>query len=197
MGRHTRFDRNTVLDHTLSLFWSRGFAASSVRQLEEVTDLHPGSIYHQFQNKEGLYLAVLQRYIEHQLTRRIEKHLSSGQTLEGLRRFFTSGYRHPKNEQYRNCCFLACSSTELHLLPDEARTLVHNGLAQIQQAMEQWLQKAVEKSILPADFDCADRAREMTSFFLGLQLLARIKPNQHQLDSQVKSSLQHILQLSR
>ena len=106
MGRHTRFDRNTILDHTLPLFWSRGFAASSVRQLEEVTDLHPGSLYHQFHNKEGLYLAVLHRYVDHQLTERIDRYLLSGSPLEGLRRFFTSGYRHSKDEQYRNCCFL-------------------------------------------------------------------------------------------
>lgn len=190
MGRHASFDKDKVLDNALMLFWSRGFAASSLRQLEEVTDLHPGSLYHHFQSKEGLYLCALEHYISHYLHPRIEKHLISGNPIEGLRRFLTSGYRHSREEQYRNCCFVACTSTELHLLPETASQLVNLALDDIQQA----LSKQVSRFNSAPPQSNLDLASELTNFFLGLQLMARIKANQHQLDQLVKCSLQHILQ---
>ncbi|MGI9280838.1 MAG: TetR/AcrR family transcriptional regulator [Endozoicomonas sp.] len=193
MGRHTSFNKDKALDNALTLFWSRGFSASSLRQLEEVTDLHPGSLYHHFKNKEGLYLHVLQYYIEHYLQLRIQKHLGSGPPLEGLRRFLTAGYRHPRDMQYQNCCFLACTSTELHLLPEQAAELVKQAVNNIQQALLTQILKGAEKKLISPNLSSTDAARELTSFFLGLQLMARISPNQHQLDLLVKHSLQHIL----
>ncbi|WP_252176749.1 TetR/AcrR family transcriptional regulator [Endozoicomonas sp. 4G] len=193
MGRHTSFNKDKALDNALALFWSRGFSASSLRQLEEATDLHPGSLYYHFKNKEGLYLQVLQYYIDHYLQLRIDKHLSSGPPLEGLRRFLTAGYRHSRDRQYQNCCFLACTSTELHLLPDQAAELVRQAVDRIQQALLAQILNSAEKNLIAPGLSSTDAARELTSFFLGLQLMARINPNQHQLDLLVKRSLGHIL----
>ena len=193
MGRLKRFDPTTVLEQTLALFWSRGFAASSVRQLEEVTDLHPGSLYHQFQSKEGLYLAVLRHYIDHKLTLRLHNSLATNPPLDGLRRFFTSGYRNPKDEQYQNCCFLACATTELHLLPIEAKELINTGLEKIEQALDLQLQKAQQKAMLQKDINTRKTAQELVVFFLGLQLKARLQTNQRTLDNQVVATLQQVL----
>ncbi|UYM14556.1 TetR/AcrR family transcriptional regulator [Endozoicomonas euniceicola] len=192
MGRHSTFDKETVLKSALALFWSRGFTATSLRQLEEVTELHPGSLYHHFKNKEGLYLNVLKYYLEHDMHTRINRYLTGDSPLDGIRRFLTTSYRHHQEEHYRNCCFLACSSVELHLLPQEARNLVNQGVTDIQSAFEKQLSQLADKGYrLPKD--SSETARQLACLFLGLQLFARIKPNQHQLDTMVKTSLQQIL----
>ena len=190
MGRHAAFDRDSVLDNALTLFWSRGYSATSLRQLEEVTELHPGSLYYHFQNKEGLYLSTLDFYLNHDLRARIEQYLNPASSEDGLRRFLTTGYRHSKEEQFRNCCFLACTSTELHLLPEQARELVNRGLDTLRNALESQLQQISPES---DHSTYSDKAQELISFFLGLQLLARVTPNQHQLDALVKHTLHQIL----
>ncbi|MGB1272266.1 MAG: TetR/AcrR family transcriptional regulator, partial [Endozoicomonas sp.] len=103
MGRHSSFNRQQVLADALSLFWSRGFSATSLKQLEEVTEMHPGSLYYHFRNKEQLYLAVLEYYLKWHLQPRIHKHLVYSSGLTGLRRFFTSGYRHNQDLAFQNC----------------------------------------------------------------------------------------------
>lgn len=197
MGRHSTFEKETVLKNALALFWSRGFAATSLRQLEEVTELHPGSLYHHFKNKEGLYISVLKYYLEHDMQIRINRYLTGDSPLDGIRRFLTSSYRNHQEEYYRNCCFLACSSVELHQLPQEARDLINKGITDIQSAFEKQLSQLADKGYkLPKDplpKDAAETARQLTCLFLGLQLFARVRPNQHQLDTMVKSSLQRIL----
>ena len=192
MGRHSNFEKETVLKNALALFWSRGFTATSLRQLEEVTELHPGSLYHHFKNKEGLYISVLKYYLEHDMQIRINRYLTGDSPLDGIRRFLTTRYRNHQEEHYRNCCFLACSSVELHQLPQEARNLVDQGMTDIQSAFEQQLSQLADKGYkLPES--TSETARQLVCLFLGLQLFARIKPNQHQLDTMVKSSLQQIL----
>ena len=203
MGRHSNFEKETVLKNALALFWSRGFTATSLRQLEEVTELHPGSLYHHFKNKEGLYISVLKYYLEHDMKIRINRYLTGDSPLDGIRRFLTTRYRNHQEEHYRNCCFLACSSVELHQLPQEARDLVNKGITDIQSAFEKQLSQLADKGYNPLPKDSlskdtlskgtAETARQLTCLFLGLQLFARVRPNQHQLDTMVKSSLQRIL----
>lgn len=194
MGRHAAFDKQSVLDNALTLFWSRGYSATSLRQLEEVTELHPGSLYHHFKSKDGLYLGTLEFYLSHYFQKRIEQYLNPTLSIDGLRRFLTTGYRHSKEEQFRNCCFLACTSTELHLLPEQAATFVSQGIDSLRNALRRQVHNITSGQQLSTEYN-ETTAQELISFFLGLQLLARITPNQHQLDALVKHSLNQILQV--
>ncbi len=193
MGRSITFERHTVLEKSLALFWSRGFAAASLRQLEEVTELNPGSLYYHFTNKEQLFLASLKHYIECHLQPRIERHLNSRKPLEGLRRFFTSGYRHAPDEQYKNCCFLACTTSDLHLLPSLAAELICSGLDAIQSGFKNHLKQATEKELVDSQHSTEELAQEFCHLYLSIQLMAKLRPNQHQLDTIIRQSLATLL----
>ncbi len=193
MGRPITFDRHTVLNNALALFWSRGFAASSLRQLEEVTELNPGSLYYHFTNKELLFQATLRHYVDHPLSARISKNLSTGNPLEGIRRFLTSGYRHREEEQFKNCCFLACACTELPLLPDTTIELINSGIGIIRSGFQQQLERACKGGLVASPRSSESLSLELSNLYLALQLLARARPNQKQLDDTVRQSLNHLL----
>ena len=188
MGRPSSFNRQQVLSDALDLFWSRGFHACSLKQLEDVTQMHPGSLYYHFQNKEQLYLMVLEHYLQWQLQPRIDKYLTYSPKQPGLRRFFTSGYRHRAENSYRNCCFLVSASSELHMLPAAAK-LAQRGMAMLQGGFL----SAVNKLDGTLDADQTVIAGELLNLYLSLQLMARVNPNQHTLDSQVRRSLDNLL----
>lgn len=59
-----QFDRNEVIDRSIQLFWQNGFSASSMQQVVKTTGLQPGSIYHAFGSKEGLFREALEGYAE-------------------------------------------------------------------------------------------------------------------------------------
>lgn len=46
----------------MEVFWRAGYQGASLQQLRAATGLGPGSLYAAFGNKEGLYLAALERY---------------------------------------------------------------------------------------------------------------------------------------
>ncbi|MCB9871237.1 MAG: TetR/AcrR family transcriptional regulator [Planctomycetes bacterium] len=62
MARAREFDADATLDRCLDLFWAKGFAGVSIRDLEQATGLGRQSLYSAFGNKEALFAAVLDRY---------------------------------------------------------------------------------------------------------------------------------------
>ncbi|MBB1322670.1 TetR/AcrR family transcriptional regulator [Shewanella sp. SR43-8] len=56
------FAREDVLDKVITLFWQNGYAATSIQQITKATGLNPGSLYYEFESKEGLFQAALARY---------------------------------------------------------------------------------------------------------------------------------------
>lgn len=51
--------RQRLLDSALHLFTTRGFAATSVREIVERAGLTKPALYYHFRSKEGIYLAIL------------------------------------------------------------------------------------------------------------------------------------------
>lgn len=60
-GRSTR-DR--ILDVAMRLFWSEGYQATPVSRILGEAGVHAGSLYHVFDSKRDLLIAVLDRYLE-------------------------------------------------------------------------------------------------------------------------------------
>jgi len=62
-GRPKVFDREAALDKAMTLFWQHGYEATSLSDLVEATGAKAPTLYAEFTNKEGLFRAVLDRYI--------------------------------------------------------------------------------------------------------------------------------------
>ena len=52
MVRPKAFDPDSVLDHAMKTFWSKGFMATTVQDLVESTGLGRGSLYNAFTSKD-------------------------------------------------------------------------------------------------------------------------------------------------
>ncbi|MBC9878987.1 TetR/AcrR family transcriptional regulator [Bradyrhizobium sp. INPA01-394B] len=62
IGRPREFDPDVALDQALTLFWSKGYEATSMMDLVEVIGANKPSLYAVFGSKEELFLKVLERY---------------------------------------------------------------------------------------------------------------------------------------
>ena len=62
MARTATFDRQEILTRARDLFWRKGYHATSLKDLEQVLELKPGSIYAAFGSKEKLFAEALTDY---------------------------------------------------------------------------------------------------------------------------------------
>lgn len=95
MARPRTFDEDRLLAGAMHVFRRQGFAASSVRDLEEATGLTSGSLYNSYRDKRGLFEAACAHYNRTVLARRIEDHAPEGAGIAGLQRLFLSLLHEP------------------------------------------------------------------------------------------------------
>lgn len=62
MARPRSFDENEVLDRVTRTFWERGYANTSIADLEAASGLGRQSLYSAFGDKHALFLRALDRY---------------------------------------------------------------------------------------------------------------------------------------
>lgn len=63
MGRTATFDRADVIESARDLFWSHGYEATTIPDLEQATGLKRSSLYHAFGSKKGLFDEVVENYL--------------------------------------------------------------------------------------------------------------------------------------
>jgi len=73
MARPREFDEDAVLDAAVQCFWSRGYEATSVRDLIEKTGITGASLYNAFGDKRALYQKALGHYVEGSISKRIRR----------------------------------------------------------------------------------------------------------------------------
>lgn len=61
-GRPRSFDEQQVLERARDVFWSNGYAATSIQDLVDALEVQRGSLYAAFGDKRRLYLKAVQLY---------------------------------------------------------------------------------------------------------------------------------------
>ena len=63
-GRPRAFDRDLALERAMELFREHGFEGTSLSDLTQAMGLSPSSLYATFGDKEALYRAAVERYLD-------------------------------------------------------------------------------------------------------------------------------------
>ena len=129
MGRPKSFNRAETLDRATQLFWKKGFADTSLQDLESKTGVNKSGLYAEFKGKDDLFTECVKRFSQisegvailstQPLGRRnIERLLLAGQTCKG-----------------QKGCFLANSVREFAILPGRARQEIREHMARVHEAV--------------------------------------------------------------
>jgi len=89
MARPKEFDCDVVLDKAMALFWRQGYEATSIQDLVTHMGINRQSLYDTFGSKRQLYLAVMDRYIDRVVSRRLTVVNASSAATGAIRQFFS------------------------------------------------------------------------------------------------------------
>ncbi|MDQ0931121.1 TetR/AcrR family transcriptional regulator [Streptomyces turgidiscabies] len=171
MGRKQLWDQAEVLTSAMRLFRRRGYLGASLRDIEEATGLHPGSLYRVFESKEGLFRAALDAYNEQVVQGRVRVHLlEPADPVAGIRSFFTSAFETGLDPDPG--CLLTNTAVESFTVP-QAATGVRRGLDAIESGFADALTRARTLGLLSADLDVEVSAAQLLALYQGLLVLVR------------------------
>lgn len=129
MGRPKAFKRTEVLDKATLIFWQKGFAETSLQDLEKATGVNKSGLYAEFKDKQDLFEACLEHYIVNSAAVKtlIQEPLGWGNIEEFLALT-------PAIPQVRGC-FCTNTLREIHNLPVAAQNSVKNHFVNLEQLL--------------------------------------------------------------
>lgn len=177
MARPREFDEATVLDAAVQCFWSRGYDATSVRDLIESTGMTAASLYNAFGDKRALYERALDRYIEGSIADRI-KRFEKLPPRQAIDAFFTEILKRSLADKGRKGCMLV--NAALDVAPHDAE--FQKVIAGVLLGIEGFFFKCVEggqaNGTVTRAFSADDLARHLLGTLIGIRVLARVRPDQ-------------------
>ncbi len=88
--RYKEYNVNRVLEQAIRLFWEHSFMGCSINTLVEETGVNRFSLYHEFENKEGILYASLKLYKERYCDQKFSILKEEGEMREILKKFYLS-----------------------------------------------------------------------------------------------------------
>ncbi|MEU7908815.1 TetR/AcrR family transcriptional regulator [Actinoplanes sp. NPDC049118] len=174
MGRRPTWNEPELLRTVMAVFRRKGFAHTSVQDLQEATGLHPGSLYKAYGSKEGLFTAALAAYNEQVAARRVQFHLDeTDPPLRGLHTFFASTFSDSDSEEANPGCLLTNTAIEAPMLPGIGRDGVAAGLELIETGFRRMLERAVATGDLAPTAPTDQLAAELLALYQGVLVLVR------------------------
>lgn len=173
MARPRSFDTDEVLSEMMLLFWQQGYEATSIRELEQVSGLNSPSLYGAFGDKESLFTAVLQRYLDTVIVPAIES--VAGLGADGIRLMFSSII--DKDPALPRGCLLSVTSSEAAALGPLPLEVLSQGVALVRSALRNGLVQAIEAGSLDPSVDASATADLLLALYQGIQGLQRSSPD--------------------
>jgi AcrR family transcriptional regulator len=166
-GRPPGFDREAVVSAAASAFWSKGFAKTTLDDLEAATGADRSTLYNSFGGKEGLYRSAAAAYVasaEHELFEPLYRG-SAGVAdildfIDRLDKMFRSGENPP------GCL----------IVNDMAASIDPEATSRYLELLENGLKTAIERASASGEIDPArvhDRCQFLTAAVIGVNLVNR------------------------
>ena len=172
-GPPRQFDESEVLRIASDVFRERGFARTSLTEIQERAGLSRQSLYNAFANKEALFSAVLELYEREQLTALANILQGAGTGRERLLAAFSSLAKSARDADCPGCLF-GNSAGEIGNLDPEVHSRLLRGFALVENAALSAARDAIAEGDLEASLAPRDVARLVVSLIEGVSLFNRL-----------------------
>lgn len=189
MGRHKEFDRDTVLEHAMEVFWEKGYEATSIQELVTRMQINRGSLYDTFGDKHSLFLTALDHYRDRQVSQRLKSLLKADEGIESIRGFFEGLVTAWMGDRGCQGCFMVNATVELAIRDDEAAGKFAAHMAAVEDAFYRTLLRARKQGELKNHDDLRALARYLVNSANGLCVMAKVSPDRAVLEDIVSVTL--------
>ena len=154
--------RERLLAVAMTLFWEKGYGATSIQDILRQDDVHAGSLYHVFPTKQELLVAVLERYRDGLYPMLVDP--AWADVSDPIERIFALLAKYRALLVMTDCsygCPIGSLALELHEPDPPVRALLAANFDRWTQAIERCLNDAGSR--IPKDVN----RRELASFVLA------------------------------
>lgn len=184
MPRVEIFNRDEVLEKVVHLFHNKGFNATSMQDLVDVTGLNRSSIYNSFGSKKELYNESLRAY-KQKANKYVQKVLiHTSEPKETIRKIFAT-----TPEDKANGCFLGNCTTEMANQDQEIKGFLKNNLNSMQDLFEELVARGQSSGSINSNKTAKEYAAYLFTALQGLRITGILLNEQNEFESIVNTIL--------
>ncbi|MEX0383467.1 TetR/AcrR family transcriptional regulator [Spiribacter sp. 1M153] len=172
MPRTATHSRDKSLDRALNLFWRQGFTGTSLRDIENVLDMRPGSIYATFGSKHALFSEALDRYAARTMAELEATIAAEPSPIAGLAAYIRMLGRLRERGDTTTVCMLVKSLIEFGDCEAVVRSKVDDLLARMEARFIDRLGDAQALGEVPKGLDPERLGRRLQADIVGLRTYA-------------------------
>lgn len=195
MKRARPYDREAALDAALNLFWTKGYHATSLKDLEAALNMKPGSIYAAFSSKEALYLAALERYSHLHRDRLRKLGEEAGSPLKALADLMRNVAQCSSDDPDCRPCMLIKTLVDVTTDDDQIARQSRQYLDEVRNEVAALFALAKSKGELPPDADPLRLAQRYQSELSALKIEAHCATDREGLLALAEDMAQQFEQL--
>jgi AcrR family transcriptional regulator len=188
-GRPRQYDRDAVLGSAVDLFSTQGFDATSLDDLSAAMSMTRPSIYNAFGDKESVYLAALDHFVEG-MRLATAKVLS---TESDLATALTKAYHGALDVYFLNDpargCFVFCTAPVEALTHASIQRRMNDVLGEIDALFEGKFREAQKSGQFPSDASPKSAAKLAHAVLHSLAIRSRAGESKRSLHQMVKYSV--------
>lgn len=162
MARPKAFAPDEVLLKAIQVFWSKGFAATSMEDLVQAMGINRASMYNAFGNKHALYMKALNAYWETVMLPPLELFVQSGNMLAALAQF-----------QDQGGCFLLSCMSELSSADPEVAEYTGQNIERIRVMIQEGVERERAAGLWPTVQSSAEAASLVLTCLVGMRMLSK------------------------
>jgi TetR/AcrR family transcriptional repressor of nem operon len=180
MPRTKAFDPDEALDRAMRVFWEGGYEATSVEALVQATGVNRASLYGAFGDKHALFLKALERYTGAGLFAAVEKMDRTAPVRDLLAALFDRLIARAHDRRGVGC-LLTNTICEFGSRDPDVLEAARQALARMENALDLLVRRGQGEGAFDAAADPREIARFLVNAMLGLQVIARVNPDDRTL----------------
>jgi TetR/AcrR family transcriptional repressor of nem operon len=189
LARPREFNREQVLERAMQVFWSKGYAATSMRDLTEAMGLSKSSLYDTFGSKHDLFLESIDFYrdnvtVQVRSVAELEK-----PALRVIAAVLGRAVDRILEPQGRRGCFLNNCAVEVGPLDDQAAERLRAGFGVMEETFLRLVRRAQLEGAISPTRDALSLARYLTSTVNGIMVIGKANPDRTVLDDIVRVAM--------
>jgi len=189
MGRPKGHDEDEMLARALELFWTQGFAGTSVSDLTAQLGVNRSTLYAVFGHKQALYERALRQYMEQTQTLAFTTVADAGGGMAGIEAWLSIFVDSLNNDLNRRGCFMVAAALE-RVPEDEATTaIVGEDDARTRALLSAALERAIDDGQLPPQAVVA----QLVSYLIVVAQGLRVAAKSNQVESHTSRIVDHAL----
>jgi TetR/AcrR family transcriptional repressor of nem operon len=188
MARPREFDEGVVLDAAVNCFWSCGYEATSIKDLEAKTGISAASLYNAYGDKRGLFRTALDRYVEGTVSARMRRY-EALPPREAIGAFFDEIVGRSLSDPEHKGCMLVNSALELAPHDAEFQKVIAAALNRLERFFLNCVETGQANGTINQATPAQTLARHLLGVLIGIRVLVRVRPERALLKGVIAPAL--------